>query len=676
MLNLAKSKSPRNRRKFWDYVNRKTKKSSDIPPLQDKQSGVLKHDPKEISDEIFSYLKDIFSGSDDPLPHAIPSDVNLGESPLLEEDADINLEESPLLEEDEGPHGESWDHDYASQDRPNLSQTGSSGHISDDPSGFLDKAFTVGEVLSIVKSLGNGKAAGYDEIINESLKEAPESFIRLLTQLFNLVKTRGRVPRSWKRGRVVLIHKKDSVSDIYNYRPLTVLPCLCATYSKVLNARLTAVVEKHRLLGEIQNGFRKGRSSIDCAFTLNTILWKTIAKKKKVSLAFLDLAKAYDSVCRDTLWKKLSKMGFGGQFLETLKSLYEGDFVTCEANGVTSAPVFLGRGLRQGCSLSPMLFALYVSDMSRDLHASNLGVLLHKVCVSSLFFADDILLVARDADGLRLLLDIVQRHCGELDMKLSVTKSKVMSTTQDVWELFGGDEVIGALDKVIQFKYLGIETKLSPSKSALVMMKRASSLANNYRKNCIGIARDGPDIVDLALALWLNIAMPSILYACEVVPFSQTVIKEIERHQSAVGKFNLGLPSNAPNISTTTILGVKPFKEVLYSAQLRFLVRLFKQDVNRWSKDAFIDHLEGGWHSPYIKYMGEVRFELGLPRWPRSLKEVNLALEGHFVFKNDEEIGRLSLPALEPPAKRARMSFVDESKESQVKLIIYVCTLL
>ena len=96
----------------------------------------------------------------------------------------------------------------------------------------------------------------------------------------------------------------------------------------------------------------------------------------------------------------------------------------------------------------------------------------------------------------------------------------------------------------------------------------------------------------------------------------------------------------------------------------------------RWSKDAFIDHLEGGWHSPYIKYMGEVRFELGLPRRPRSLKEVNLALEGHFVFKNDEEIGRLSLPALEPPAKRARMSFVDESKESQVKLISYVCTLL
>ena len=149
-------------------------------------------------------------------------------------------------------------------------------------------------------------------------------------------------------------------------------------------------------------------------------------------------------------------------------------------------------------------------------------------------------------------------------------------------------------------------------------MKRASSLASTYRKNCISVARDGPDIVDLALALWLNIAMPSILYGCDVVLFSQTVIKEIERHQSAVGKFNLGLPPNAPNISTTTILGVKPFKELLYSAQLRYLVRLLKQEACRWSKDAFIDHLEGGWSSPYIKYMGEIRFELKLPRWPRA----------------------------------------------------------
>ena len=152
----------------------------------------------------------------------------------------------------------------------------------------------------MIKNLGNNKAAGHDDLINEALKEAPPVFIKLLTKLYNMVKARGTAPFSWKQGRIVLIHKRGPDSDLYNYRPLTVLPCMCGLYSKLLNTRLTDVVEKHKILGEIQNGSRKNRSGIDSAFVLNTILWKTMARKKKVNLAFLDIEKAYDSVRRDT----------------------------------------------------------------------------------------------------------------------------------------------------------------------------------------------------------------------------------------------------------------------------------------------------------------------------------------------------------------------------------------
>ena len=262
--------------------------------------------------------------------------------------------------------------------------------------------------------------------------------------------------------------------------------------------------------------------------------------------------------------------------------------------------------------------------------------------------------------------EIVQRHCAELGMTLSISKSKVMSNSHDVWEIFQGDVIVGCLEKVLEFKYLGIETRLSPSKSSAAMMKRAQELANQYRGACLRIAYDGPDVVDLALALWLNIAMPSLLFGCEVVPFSQHVIQEINRHQSAVGKFTLGLPSNAPNISSTSILGVKPFKEALYAAQMKYLVRLFNQSDERWSKDALIDHIKGGWPSPYIKYMGEIRHEVGMVRWPRSVKEILLVLNNHFMRLTNEEISRLSLPALQPLPKRARMDYVNETEESQV----------
>ena len=256
LLNLVKGKSRRDRRKFWEFVNRKSKKSSGMPPLQDKRTGVLKHKPEEIADEVFLYLKEIFSGTDEP-----PIDPQPGQKrrELSGHEQDESDDTGPipgvpgekrreLSGQEENP---SRDHEYSEQYRSKLPQGGTSGLSDSDPSGFLNKDFTVTEVNLILKGLGNGKAAGHDELVNEALKEAPISFTRLLTKMFNLVKATGKVPKAWNRGRIVLIHKKGPVADVSNYRPLTILPCMYSAYSKVLNARLTEVVEKHHLLGEV-----------------------------------------------------------------------------------------------------------------------------------------------------------------------------------------------------------------------------------------------------------------------------------------------------------------------------------------------------------------------------------------------------------------------------------------
>ena len=651
LLNLARCKGKKAQKKYWSFVSRKFKTTGEISSLEDKQSGALLHEPEEISLEIRGYLKKIFSGHDvDPY-----RDMESGE----EEDVE------GIQKEDEVPQG-SRDHEYGVKNQAFLPNSGDNLDSATDPAGFLDRPITIAEVKSILQSLQPGKAAGHDSVINEALKQAPESFHKHLTMLYNRVKDQSLVPKAWKRGRVVLVHKSGSESEINNYRPITVLTCMNATYSKLLNERITEVVERHRILGEAQNGFRKGRSGTDSAFVLNSILWKSLSKKKKTHLAFLDLAKAYDSVDRNVLWEKLRKLGFGGNFLKSLQSMYKGDYVTCQTNGATTNPVYLGRGLRQGCSLSPILFALYIVDLSRDLHASNLGILLSKVCVSVLLFADDILLISDSADGLRLLRDIVQRHVSSLKMKLSITKSKIMSSSHDVWEWMEGEEVIGCLEKVLQFKYLGVETCLSPVKSASAMMKRATSLANKYRGTCIRLARDGPDIADLAMSIWCNIAMPSLLFGVECMRFSEQVIGEISRQQSTVGKFTLGLPSCAPNVSTPAILGIKSFREQLYSMQLKYFVRLFNQPDDRWSKDALLDSIFGGWTSPYLNLLASIRNEVGMVRWPTSNREVDIVLEYHFLKETNMEVERLSLPALEPLTKRRRMDHVNESLESQV----------
>ena len=202
---------------------------------------------------------------------------------------------------------------------------------------------------------------------NEAIKYAPPELLTFITLLFNMVKSSGTIPAGWNKGQITLVHKKGLREMLGNYRPLTVIIAISGLYSKVLNERLTQVVEKHSLLGEIQNGFRKERCGADNIFVLDTVLWKAKALRQNVHMGFVDISKAYDSVNREILWKRLGSMGFSGEFLTTLKALYTGDSVVCEVNGLTTRPVFLQRGLRQGCSLSPMLFALYIADMGSEL---------------------------------------------------------------------------------------------------------------------------------------------------------------------------------------------------------------------------------------------------------------------------------------------------------------------
>ena len=169
------------------------------------------------------------------------------------------------------------------------------------------------------------------------------------------------------------------------------------------------MVENHNLLGEIQNGFRPNRSAADNNFILGSIRWKAKAKRSKVHAAYIDISKAYDSVNRGILWKKLSGLGIRGNFLATLKSLYSDDCIDCNINGIVTRSIFLRRGLRQDCSLSPVLFALYISQVGTDIFLSNLGFSLGNVCVSGLLFADDLVLIARSAIGLKSLLKLVNK---------------------------------------------------------------------------------------------------------------------------------------------------------------------------------------------------------------------------------------------------------------------------
>ena len=126
------------------------------------------------------------------------------------------------------------------------------------------------------------------------------------------------MPRGWNKGRITLIHKAGLRELLTNYRPVTVIISLSGLFSRLLNSRLSEVVELHDMLGEVQNGFRKGRHMSDNSFILDSVLMKARHFRQKVNLAYVDISKAYDSVDRSILWSKLNLWALSEVFLVAL----------------------------------------------------------------------------------------------------------------------------------------------------------------------------------------------------------------------------------------------------------------------------------------------------------------------------------------------------------------------
>ena len=156
-----------------------------------------------------------------------------------------------------------------------------------------------------------------------------------------------------------------------------------------------------------------------------------------VHKAFVDITKAYDTVSRDLLWSKLENLGFGKDvFINCLKALYTDDYIKASVNGRNTKNIYLSRGVRQGCSLSPLLFALYISDLGHELCLSGEGFDVIDVNICSLFFADDIILLSPTAVGLKKLLAITQRHFKSLKLGFSKSKTQVISPSTTDFTVF------------------------------------------------------------------------------------------------------------------------------------------------------------------------------------------------------------------------------------------------
>ena len=119
-------------------------------------------------------------------------------------------------------------------------------------------------------------------------------------------------------------------------------------------------------LPDVQAGFRKGRGTRDQIANVRWIIKKAGEFHKNIYFCFIDYAKAFDCVDHSKLWKILKKMGISDDLTCLLRNLYAGQEATVRSGHGTTDWFQIGKGVCQGCILSPWLFNLYAEYIMRN----------------------------------------------------------------------------------------------------------------------------------------------------------------------------------------------------------------------------------------------------------------------------------------------------------------------
>lgn len=427
--------------------------------------------------------------------------------------------------------------------------------IDDSGEPLFDDMITLFEVQKAVNMAKNNKASGIDAIPVEVLKN--DTAISCLHILFNICFRTGKIPSDWGRGIINPIPKSNTTDprDPSTYRGITLASCMYKLYCFILNTRLSGWVEENDKLVDEQNGFRKDRNTIDQVISLTNLIETRQKQRLSTFCAFIDFKKAFDLIDRNLLWRRLSQIGIHGKMFDALKSLYTSVHSCVRVNGFKSEWFNVKAGLRQGCSLSPILFNIFINDFALSVKAFGKGVDIGDgEKVSIMLYADDMVLIADNENDLQLMLDILNRWCIDNRMSVNPTKSQIVhfrprSVPRTDYKFTCGVQDLQVVDRYV---YLGLTlTEFLDFGITAKMVSQSASRALGLLIAKFKIMGGMP--FDVYSKLYDTMVWPVISYGAAV--WGDQTYSCIEAVQNRAMRFFLGVGRYTPTAAVSGDMG-------------------------------------------------------------------------------------------------------------------------
>ncbi|XP_039065107.1 uncharacterized protein LOC120210455 [Hibiscus syriacus] len=300
-------------------------------------------------------------------------------------------------------------------------------------SAFLEAEFSELEVWQVISSSDSSKAPGPDGFSMGFFKK----YWNFLKEQIMVFFSDFYMGKKWAHGVnhafITLIPKKGNPEKIEDYRPISLVGSLYKILSKVLSKRLISCIKD--IISPSQFAFIPGRQLWDCAFIANEGIDSWRKQGLKGVVFKVDFSRAYDIVEWQIIQRLMKELGFGKRWCSWIAQCISTASISVLVNGSPTEEFSIAKGLRQGCSLSPLLFNMVGELLHLMLNkAVDLGLFQgfsfgknqNSFSLSHLQFADDLIIFCRASvtqiKNVRRVLRIFSVLTG---LHLNLSKSKL-----------------------------------------------------------------------------------------------------------------------------------------------------------------------------------------------------------------------------------------------------------
>ena len=373
---------------------------------------------------------------------------------------------------------------------------------------FYLRPALLSEIKTIISNL-KSSSAGFDDISIDVVKKCTNEISPFLVYIINRSFKEGCFPAQLQIARVIPVYKKGNKSSHNNYRPISILPSFSKIFEKVVVARLLDYITKCSLISDVQYGFRPTYSTELALYQLCHDIHSAIDSKRYQISVFCDLSKAFDSLSHKILLEKLEIYGIRGAALRWFYSYLSLRKQYTVYNGCKSSLTSVSYGVPQGSILGPVLFLLYINDITRCTDK-----------LKFLLFADDTTIYIQGHD-LNLIKNTLNSELKKVsnwiksnELTLNISKTHCMLSSALLSKTYNIDVYIDntPLKQVEECNFLGItlDSKLKFKSHISLVECRVSKLTGIFFKLRTTLTQD------CIRQIYLSLVYPHLLYCVSI----------------------------------------------------------------------------------------------------------------------------------------------------------------